>query len=123
MRLRQHSRNSTRFHNSRQLRNWSSSWRLVSRSRSKLQLAAPAGPPVVLVTGILLADEPRGMACRCVSLIAVLTPKRCRRKRTVLCKEEWDTKTLLWIGLQMPGADMTQPSSCNGIFTDILCNE
>jgi hypothetical protein len=32
-------------------------------------------------------------------------------------------KALWWIGLQMPGADMTQPSSWNGIFTDILCNE
>jgi hypothetical protein len=123
MRLRQHSRNSTRFLNSRRLRNWASSWRLAARSRSKLQLAAPAGPPVFLVIGILLADKPWGMACRCGSLIAVLTPKRWRRKRTALWKEECDMKALLWIGLQMPGADMTPPSSSNGIFTDILCNE
>jgi len=38
-------------------------------------------------------------------------------------KEEWDMKARLWIGLQMPGADMTQPNSWKGIFTDILCNE
>jgi hypothetical protein len=40
-----------------------------------------------------------------------------------LWKEEWDMRALFWIGLQMPGADMTQASSWNGIFTDILCNE
>jgi hypothetical protein len=61
-------------------------------------------------------------AC-CVSLIAVLTPERWRRKRAALWKEEWDMKARLWIGLQMPGADMTQPNSWKGIFTDILCNE
>jgi hypothetical protein len=32
-------------------------------------------------------------------------------------------KARLWIGLQMPGADMTQPSSWNGIFTDIVHTE
>jgi hypothetical protein len=32
-------------------------------------------------------------------------------------------KALWWIGLQMPEADMKPPSSWNGIFTDILCNE
>jgi hypothetical protein len=32
-------------------------------------------------------------------------------------------RALFWIASQMPGADMTQPSSWNGIFTDILWNE
>jgi hypothetical protein len=37
--------------------------------------------------------------------------------------KEGDLKALLWIGLQMRGADMTQSSSWNRIFTDIPCNE
>jgi hypothetical protein len=71
----------------------------------------------------LSGSRTRGMACRCVSLIAVLTPERWRRKRAALWKAEWDMKSPVVDWMQMPGADMTQPNSWNGIFTDILSNE
>jgi hypothetical protein len=71
----------------------------------------------------LSGSRTRGMACRCVSLIAVLTPRTLAKKASGPMEGGMGYESPVVDWMQMPGADMTQPNSWNGIFTDILSNE
>jgi len=73
-------------------------------------LAAPAGPPVVLVVCIHRAGKPgHGLPLRLI--YSGSDAKTLAKEANGPMKEGTGYEARLLIGLQMPGADMTLPNS------------